>query len=67
MMKMDTMLGPSFCIQPKPGWVARFSSGSLMAIASRMMSRMSGMVYKISVIRIMMLSTQPPAKADTAP
>ena len=44
MMKMDTMLGPSFCIQPKPGLVARPSSGSLMAMASRMMSRMSGMV-----------------------
>ena len=67
MMKMDTMLGPSFCIQPKPGFVARFSSGSLMAMASRMMSRMSGMVYRISVIRIMMLSIQPPANAEMAP
>ena len=44
MMKIDTMLGPRVCIQPKPGLVASTSSGSLMAMASRMMSRMSGMV-----------------------
>ena len=44
MMKMDTILGPRVCIQPKPGLVASASSGSLMAIASRIMSRMSGMV-----------------------
>ena len=67
MMKMEIMLGPSFCIQSKPGWLARVSSGSLSAVPSRMMSRMSGMVLRMSVMRIMMMSTQPPAKAEMAP
>ena len=67
MMKMEIMLGPRVCIHLKPGLVARLSRGSFRAMPSRMISRISGMVYRISVIRIMMLSTQPPAKADTAP
>ena len=41
------------------GWVDSLSSGSFRAMPSRMISRISGMVYKISVIRIMILSTQP--------
>ena len=49
------------------GWVDSLSSGSFRAMPSRMISRISGMVYRISVIRIMILSTQPPAKAATAP
>ena len=55
---VEVMLGPRVCIHLKPGLVASASSGSFRAMPSRMISRISGMVYRISVIRIMILSTQ---------
>ena len=54
-------------IQPKPGAFAKSFIGFLSANVSNIISRISGTVYIISTILIIIRSTQPPENAAIEP
>ena len=66
-INMAMRLGPTFCIHSKPGFSARSMILGFRTMDSRMINKISGMVYKISVKRIIRSSMSPPAKPATAP